>query len=187
MNATGGAGAFLPGGIGWYRRVFEIAGGDAKRRVFVEFDGVMANSEVWVNGVHLGKRPYGYSSFRYELTDHLNVGKGTINRLAVRVDNSAQPASRWYSGAGIYRHVRLVITDAVHIDHWGTFVTTPRVSSKFATVHLRSTVVNQSTQRAMPLYELSCMARTVGWYVRADEIDKRGCWWRRRYRRRSGK
>jgi beta-galactosidase len=144
MNATGGAGAFLPGGIGWYRRVFEIGGGDAKRRVFIEFDGVMANSDVWVNGVHLGKRPYGYSSFRYELTGHLNVGKGTINRLAVRVDNSAQPASRWYSGAGIYRHVRLVITDAVHVDHWGTFVTTPRVSSNRATVHVRSTVINQS-------------------------------------------
>jgi beta-galactosidase len=70
MNATGGAGAFLPGGIGWYRKVFEIGGGDAKRRVFIEFDGVMANSEVWVNGVHMGKRPYGYGSFRYELTDH---------------------------------------------------------------------------------------------------------------------
>ncbi len=78
----------------------------AGRRVFIEFDGVMANSDVWINGFHLGHRPYGYVSFGYELTGHLNFGDAD-NVLAVRADTSQQPASRWYAGAGIYRHVRL--------------------------------------------------------------------------------
>src|SRR5208282_4732441 len=82
--------------------------------------------------------------FRYELTGHLTFGDNAPNVVAVRADNSAQPASRWYSGAGIYRHVRLVVTDPVHLDHWGTFVTTPSVSADSATVHVQSTVVNQS-------------------------------------------
>ena len=142
-NPTGAAGGFLPAGVGWYRKQFTLPESQARRRVFIEFDGVMANSDVWINGVHLGHRPFGYVSFRYELTDHLNFGK-TPNVIAVRVDNSGQPASRWYAGAGIYRHVRLTITDPVHIDHWGTFVTTPEVSAAKATVSVQSTVVNQS-------------------------------------------
>ena len=80
--------------------------------MFVEFDGVMQNSDVWINGFPLGHRPNGYVSFRYELTPHLNFRGGNV--LAVRADTSAQPASRWYSGGGIYRHVRLVVTDPVH-------------------------------------------------------------------------
>ncbi|HEU0253668.1 MAG TPA: glycoside hydrolase family 2 TIM barrel-domain containing protein, partial [Pyrinomonadaceae bacterium] len=142
-NPTGPAGGFLPAGVGWYRKHFTLSGGDAGRRVFIEFDGVMANSDVWINGVHLGHRPFGYVSFRYELTGHVNFGK-TPNVIAVRADNSGQPASRWYTGAGIYRHVRLTITDPAHIDHWGTFVTTPEVSAASATVAVQSTVVNQS-------------------------------------------
>jgi beta-galactosidase len=143
-NPTGGAGGFLPAGVGWYRKHFTLPSGDAQKRVFIDFDGVMANSDVWINGFHLGTRPYGYVSFRYELTGHLTFGDNAPNVLAVRADNSAQPASRWYSGAGIYRHVRLVVTDPVHLDHWGTFVTTPSVSAESATVHVQSTVVNQS-------------------------------------------
>ena len=118
-NKTGGAGAFLPSGVGWYRKQFTLPESDAGRRVFVEFDGVMANSDVWINGVHLGHRPYGYVSFGYELTGHLKFGAGETNVLAVRADNSEQPASRWYAGAGIYRHVRLVVTDPVHLDAMG--------------------------------------------------------------------
>src|SRR6185436_10113020 len=91
---------------------------------------------------HLGKRPYGYVSFRYELTEHLNPGGDNV--LAVRADTSAQPASRWYSGAGIYRHTRLVTIDPVHLAHWGTFITTPQVAVEKATVLIRTTVVNQS-------------------------------------------
>lgn len=143
MNATGRGGGFLPAGVGWYRKHFVLPDALADRRVFIEFDGVMANSDVWINGHHLGHRPYGYVSFGYELSGHLQFG-GAPNILAVRVDNSGQPASRWYTGAGIYRHVRLVVTHAVHIDRWGVFVLTPEVGPDRATVEVRTTVVNQS-------------------------------------------
>ncbi len=143
QNPAGGAGAFLPTGVGWYRKHFSLPADDSQRRVFVDFDGVMANSDVWINGFLLGHRPYGYVSFRYELSDHLNFGDHS-NVLAVRVDDSAQPASRWYAGAGIYRHVRLVVTDAVHLDLWGTFITTPQIEKDRAQVHVWNRVVNQS-------------------------------------------
>jgi beta-galactosidase len=143
-NPTGRDGGYLPAGVGWYRKHFALPDSYKGRRVFVEFDGVMANSDVWVNGRHLGRRPFGYIGFRYELTDHVNFGEGRRNVLAVRADNSGQPASRWYTGAGIYRHARLVVTDPVHLEHWGTFVTTPRVTRDGATVRVESTVVNQS-------------------------------------------
>ena len=138
-----GWGAFLPTGIGWYRKHFTLPAADAEKRVFIDFDGVMANSDVYINGFHLGHRPYGYVSFRYELTGHLNFD--TPNVLAVRADNSVQPASRWYAGAGIYRHVRLVITNAVHLGHWATFVTTPKVSAQQAIIHVQTSVVNQGS------------------------------------------
>ncbi|HKB89860.1 MAG TPA: hypothetical protein VKC60_05020, partial [Opitutaceae bacterium] len=143
-NPTGGAGAYLPSGIGWYRKHFSMPAASSSRRIFVEFDGVMANSEVWINGTHLGKRPYGYVSFRYELTGYLNFDDGKSNILSVRTDTSAEPASRWYTGAGIYRHVRLVIMDPVHLEPWSTFVSTPKVTVDQAVVHVQSTVVNQS-------------------------------------------
>lgn len=143
-NPTGKGGGFLPSGVGWYRKSFSLPGAFSRKRVFIEFDGVMANSDVWINGQHLGKRPYGYVSFRYELTGHLNFGAGQPNVLAVRADNSGQPASRWYTGAGLYRHVRLVVTDPVHVEHWGTFVTTPEVADARATVRVECAVVNQS-------------------------------------------
>jgi beta-galactosidase len=142
-STTGHAQGFFPAGIGWYRKHFVLPESYAGRRVFVEFDGVMANSDVWINGRHLGRRPYGYVSFRYELTGNLKFGKQD-NILAVRADNSGQPASRWYAGAGIYRHVRLVVTDPVHLDNHGVFVTTPSVNDREATVHVQSKVVNQS-------------------------------------------
>ena len=151
-NPTGGAGAFLPAGVGWYRKHFSVPPEFAQRRVFIDFDGVMANSDVWINGVPLGQRPYGYVSFRYELSGHLKFGPGVDNVLAVRSDNSREPASRWYAGAGIYRHVRLLTTDPVHIDQWATFVSTPKVSAASATVRVRSAVLNQSkTTRTVAL------------------------------------
>ena len=144
-NSTGQGGAFLPAGIGWYRKHFVLPQADAHRHVFVEFDGVMANSDVWINGTHLGKRPYGYVSFRYELTGQLTFGSQP-NVIAVRCDNSQQPASRWDAGAGIYRHVHLIVTHDVHVDTWGTFVSTPAVTNAQATVHVQSTVTNQSSE-----------------------------------------
>ena len=143
-NTTGRGGGFMPSGIGWYRKHFTLNDADAQKRVFIDFNGVMANSDVWINGYHLGKRPYGYISFEYELTGHLNFGKGKSNVLSVRADNSVQPASRYYTGAGIYRHVHLKITDPVHIDNWGVFVTTPQVTSAKATVHVKTTVFNSA-------------------------------------------
>jgi beta-galactosidase len=142
-NPAGAAGGALPGGVGWYRKVFTAPTTDSSIRVFVEFDGVYRNSEVWINGHDLGKRPYGYSSFEYELTPYLHSDRAP-NVMAVRVDNSRQPNSRWYSGSGIYRHVRLVTTHTVHVDHWGTYVTTPEVTAQSARVRLRTTVRNES-------------------------------------------
>jgi beta-galactosidase len=149
-SLTRGSGGFLPSGVGWYRKHFTLPSGSQNRRVFIDFDGVMANSDVWINGFHLGKRPYGYVSFRYELTDHLNLGGDNV--LAVRADTSAQPASRWYAGAGIYRHTRLVITEPVHFENWSTFITTRHIEAYTAKILVRTTVVNQSnTQRNVAL------------------------------------
>jgi beta-galactosidase len=156
-NPAGGAGAFLPAGVGWYRKHFTLPADYVSRRVFIEFDGVMANSEVWINGVRLGKRPYGYVSFRYELTGHLAFGDKSPNTLSVRADDSGQPASRWYAGAGIYRHVRLVAANAVHLEHWSTVVTTPAVAAAEATVRVRSTVLNQSEAGRTVAIEVSIL------------------------------
>ena len=143
-NLTGQGGGFMPSGVGWYRKHFTVSNDFRDRLVFIEFDGVMANSDVWINGFHLGTRPYGYISFSYELTPHINFGKDNV--IALRADTSKQPASRWYTGAGIYRHVRLVIKNAVHIPEWGTFVSTRKVSDKEAVVKASVEVVNQSAR-----------------------------------------
>jgi beta-galactosidase len=141
-NATGQGGGFMPSGVGWYRKHFTVSNEFRDRLAFIEFDGVMANSDVWINGFHLGTRPYGYVGFGYELTPHINLGQDNV--IAVRADTSKQPASRWYTGAGIYRHVRLLIKDAVHIPEWGTFVSTPRVNAGEAIVKVTTEVVNRS-------------------------------------------
>lgn len=160
--SAGGAGAFLPTGIAWYRKEFLLPGAYEGQRLFLEFDGVMANSEVWLNGVSLGKRPNGYVSFSYELTPYLRTGQKEMNTLAVRVDTSLQPASRWYAGSGIYRHVRLVILNPVHIPLWATFVTTPRISASGATVFIDTAVVNQSEKPHQVSVEIRILAPDGG-------------------------
>ena len=140
--AMPGGGA-LPGGIGWYRKTFTTDESQKDKLFFIDFDGVYKNSEVWINGHYLGKRPFGYISFRYELTPYLNYGKEK-NVIAVKVDNSKQPNSRWYSGSGIFRNVWLVSTSKIHVDHWGTFVTTSIKDSSSAEVNLETKVVNSS-------------------------------------------
>ena len=154
-NPTAAAGGFLPGGVGWYRKRLTLSPADAQRRVMVEFDGVMANSDVWINGFHLGKRPFGYVSFAYDLTGHVNAG---ANTLAVRADNTSQPASRWYTGAGIYRHVRLIVTSPLQLEHWSTFVTTPQVTAAEASVRITTTVVNHSAEARTPTVEVTILA-----------------------------
>lgn len=140
--ATPGGGA-LPGGVGWYRKTFSVPEIQKDEKVFIDFDGVYCNSEVWINGHSLGIRPSGYISFRYDLTPYLKYGSDK-NIIAVKVDNSQQPNSRWYSGSGIYRNVWLTVTDPVHVDHWGTFITTPKVSDQQASVELKATIRNDS-------------------------------------------
>lgn len=119
-NPSGASGGALPGGIGWYRKHFQLEPNDNHSKYYIAFDGVYMNSTVYVNGHEVGTRPYGYSSFEYDITKYLNAnGK---NVIAVRVDNSDQPNSRWYSGCGIYRHVWLTSTSRIHVSHWGTHV-----------------------------------------------------------------
>ena len=144
LNPTGHGGGYLPAGIGWYRKNFQVNAADVNRKFRIEFDGVMANSDVWINGFHLGKRPNGYISFSYDLSGHLKFGKGETNTLSVRVDNSLQPASRYYTGAGINRHVNLIVTDPIHIDQWGVYVSTSEVTEKNAKVILQTKICNES-------------------------------------------
>ena len=136
----GNSNGYLNGGFGWYRKTFTLPEASRNRRVFVEFEGVYMNSEVWINGQSLGTRPYGYSTFEYDLTPHLRFGRDT-NILAVRV-NVQQPSSRWYSGAGIYRHVWLTETAPVHVAQWGTTVRTPSITDARASVEIQTTVRN---------------------------------------------
>ncbi len=138
---TGGSGGYLPTGIGWYRKHFSVSKNDLKKNIFIEFDGVYMNSDVWINGHHLGKYPYGYSSFQYELTKYLVDGQ---NIISVRVDNSAQPNTRWYTGSGIYRNVWLVKTNQLHISHWGISITTPQVSKEAAKVAVNTMIENRN-------------------------------------------
>ncbi|MDD3736899.1 MAG: glycoside hydrolase family 2 TIM barrel-domain containing protein, partial [Bacteroidales bacterium] len=144
--ASPGGGA-LPGGIGWYRKTFRVSKADKEKMTYISFDGVYRNSEVWINGNHLGKRPYGYSSFRYDLTPFLKYGEED-NVIAVKVDNSAQPNSRWYTGSGIYRNVWLTTTGKIAVDHWGTYVTTPVVNTEEALLMVTTQIRNSSGSRA---------------------------------------
>jgi beta-galactosidase len=132
-------GGALPGGIGWYRKTFTVPADQKNKLIYIDFDGVYQKSDVWINGHHLGFRPNGYISFRYELTPYLNYGTRK-NVIAVKVDNSVQPNSRWYSGSGIYRNVWLVTTNKIAIDHWGTYVTTSDISKTSATANINVTI-----------------------------------------------
>jgi beta-galactosidase len=132
---------FFPHGIGWYRKTFTLpAATTTGRKVVVEFDGVYMNSDVWINGQFLGRRPYGFIGFRYDLTEYLKTD-GTPNVLAVRVDDSAEPSTRWYNGSGIYRHVRLIATGYTHFRlDGGIRVSTPQVSAAQAMVETNAII-----------------------------------------------
>lgn len=155
-HPAGVGGGALPGGVGWYRKTFQLDHEDRGNPVFIEFDGVYQDSDVWINGEHLGNRPNGYISFRYELTPHLNYGEEE-NVMAVRVDNSQQPNSRWYSGSGIYRNVRLVTTRPVHVDHWGTWIRTLEINSGEAVIAKETTIRNAGETGS----EVAIMTRIV--------------------------
>ncbi|MEZ2339189.1 sugar-binding domain-containing protein [Mucilaginibacter sp. RCC_168] len=141
-NPTGGAGGYFPAGVGWYRKTFKIASEWKGKSVSIYFEGVYMNSEVFINGKSLGVRPYGYSSFSYDLSPYLDFNKENV--IAVRVDNSRQINSRWYSGSGIYRHVWMKVFNPVHVADWGVAVSTPEVSSKQASVQVNTTIKNET-------------------------------------------
>ncbi len=144
-NPSGTGGGALPGGIGWYRKSFVMSDKDKDKKIFIDFDGVYMNSEVYLNGHLLGKRPYGYISFRYDLTPFLKWGKK--NTLSVKVDNHEQPNSRWYSGCGIYRNVWLTKTNFVHFGLWGITVNTPMVNASKAKLDISTVVKNESKEK----------------------------------------
>jgi len=141
--ASTGRGGYLPTGVSWYRKHFTLPTGSAGRQFYLEFDGVMANSDVYVNGKLIGHHPYGYVSFRYDVTAAVQMSGDNV--VAVKTDTTTQPASRFYAGAGIYRHVRLLGTDPVHVAQYGTFVTTPAPTTTAATVHVATTITNSGT------------------------------------------
>jgi beta-galactosidase len=140
-HPSGKRGGFLPAGIGWYRKTFDCPEEWLAKKVFVEFDGIYMNSDVWINGHHLGHRPNGYIGFEYDLTPYLQPGG---NVIAVRADATLAPSGRWYTGCGIYRHVRITLADPVRVAHWGTYVTTPEVSDSNAKVAISTTLRNDS-------------------------------------------
>jgi len=144
---SGGAGGYAPTGIGWYRKHFRLPAAHQGRKVSIEFDGVYEDSEVWINGNYLGKRPYGYISFAYDLTPHLHASGDNV--IAVKVNNSRQPNSRWYSGSGIYRHTWLAAVNPVHVALWGTFVMTPRVAKEAAALRIETRVLNETSAAAV--------------------------------------
>ncbi|MCX7597962.1 MAG: hypothetical protein N2512_03710, partial [Armatimonadetes bacterium] len=138
----GGAVGFTVGGVGWYRKVFSLPEELRGRRILLTFDGVYMNCEIWLNGHRIGEHPYGYTTFFFDITDQVAFGDRR-NVLAVRVDASGK-TSRWYPGAGIYRHVWLTATDPVHIAPWGVYLTTPEVVAEQALVQVRTTLRNET-------------------------------------------
>lgn len=157
-----GENGFLPTGVAWYRRDLAVRP-QPGRRYFLEFDGIMERSGVWVNGHHVGFRPMGYVSLRYDVTRFLRADGANV--VAVRADTSSAPSSRWYNGSGIYRHARLIETDEVHIPQGGAFVTTPTITADAAMVNLSVEIANAadaSRQVAVEMTVIDPQGRTVG-------------------------
>jgi beta-galactosidase len=141
-SPAGYGGGSLNGGLGWYKKTFKVGAKDSTKITSITFDGVYRNSEVWVNGHYLGKRPNGYIGFQYDMSPYLNYGDKN-NEIIVKVDNSKQPNSRWYSGSGIFRNVWLETTDKLHVAQWGAYITTLKVTAKKAWVNIETTIQNQ--------------------------------------------
>lgn len=141
-NTTNSGGGFAYSGIGWYRKHFTLDKSTINQKVHILFEGIYRNSEVWINGHHLGLRPYGYSSFYYDLTPHLKA-PGENNVIAVKANSSEQPSSRWYTGAGIYRHVWILTSDKVHFDEWGVFAQTKRATKTNAELSIDVEMINE--------------------------------------------
>ncbi|MDQ0230690.1 sugar-binding domain-containing protein [Metabacillus malikii] len=141
-SATG----YLPGGVGWYRKKFIVPNHLKGKKVFIQFDGVYKNSEVWINEQYLGKRPYGYSSFQYDVTPFLK-SELKENIIAVKVDHTDFADSRWYTGSGIYRNVFMTITDQLYIKPSSIFITTPLITESFAEVQIQAYLKNEYNEK----------------------------------------
>ena len=173
-NPSGAGGGALPGGTGWYRKRLTLKA-EPGQRYFIDFDGVYMNSTVYINGHELGMRPYGYSSFRYELTPWLRPDGDNV--IAVKVDNSDQPNSRWYSGCGIYRHVWLVSAAAVSVAHWGTYVTAEvkgNGSAVFKTVVSLDNATGNSVNATVRNTLLDAQGREVASSQKAMKLGSKG-------------
>lgn len=138
---------YLSGGIGWYRKCFKLSQELKGKKVAITFEGIYNNSQVWCNSYYLGKRPYGYSTFTYDITPFVSFGDMN-NVISVKVDHKDIADSRWFTGSGIYRDVYITITDNIHIDKYGVFVTTPEVSEKQATILVKVKVLNETSKEA---------------------------------------
>ena len=135
------SGGFTTGGTGWYRKHFGVPVADKGKRIVIQFDGVYMNAQLWINGKKLGKHPYGYTSFWYDVTPYVRYDRENI--LTVKVRNEGEN-SRWYAGSGIYRHVWMKTLEPVHVVQWGTFITTPLVNKQAATVNVGTRVKNNT-------------------------------------------
>ena len=160
----GGMGRLPSWGVGWYRRTLDISAADAGKSIFLDVDGAMSYATVWLNGHLVGGWPYGYNSWRLDLTPY--VIPGGRNQLAIRLDNPPD-SSRWYPGGGIYRNVWLTKTNSVHVGHWGTYLTTPEVSVASATIKLEISIDNDgkadaSVEVATKIYALDAGGRRTG-------------------------
>lgn len=142
-NPSGESGGFLPNGIGCYRKTFKLPENLKGKRISIQFDGIYMNSTVYLNGIYLGNRPYGFSSFEYDMTPNLKYGE-EVNVLAVKVDHSLQPSCRWYTGSGINRNVFLLVKPQQHFKSNGTFVTTSEISEKRAKVRIDFDIISHN-------------------------------------------
>lgn len=150
---------FTVGGTGWYRNTFQLNSMQKDKMLYIDFDGVYMDSDVWINGHHLGTHPNGYTPFYYDLTPYL-LPIGKINTIAVQVKNEGIN-SRWYSGSGIYRNVKLTFVNHVHIEQWGVYVTTPKVTKESAQIEIVSSVRNTTK-------------KTVSALIKIDLLDAKG-------------
>ena len=154
---------FTVGGTGWYRKTFTVPAEQKNKRILIQFDGIYMNSETWLNGQPVGKHPYGYTSFWFDITDKIKFGEQNI--IAVQVRNEGQN-SRWYSGSGIYRHIWLKTSEPIHVVQWGTYVTTPGATALSAKVNIKTTVLNETTATA----EITLVTRILN--TNANEVAK---------------
>ncbi|NUU59335.1 beta-galactosidase GalA [Paenibacillus agri] len=153
---------YLPGGVGYYRKVFQIPQEDEGKKIVIEFDGVMRASSVWVNGCFVGDHLSGYTSFHYDITDLLKYGEAEgDNVILVRTDTTGGDEGWWYEGGGIYRHVWLTKHDYLHVDRWGTFVRTDWVKNETAAITVETTISNE-------------YSRTMDYRIRTSILDRNG-------------